>query len=152
MSTIRSKSKRVRRLYDTTSVWMSHNRIRGNYHMVASASAQREVQLGDLWQHGMRLGALKCCLLASRFLGKYTVRNIHSGRLLRTIERSHIKMDASFTGEDLRRIFIEFFQNKYQHTFVRSSSVVPHDDPTLLFTNAGMNQVCCKFENGTALP
>jgi len=49
-------------------------------------------------------------------------------------------MDPSFTGEDLRRIFIEFFQNKYQHTFVRSSSVVPHDDPTLLFTNAGMNQ------------
>ena len=60
-------------------------------------------------------------------------------------------MEASFTGEDLRRIFIEFFQNKYQHTFVRSSSVVPHDDPTLLFTNAGMNQVCFKLDHETAV-
>jgi alanyl-tRNA synthetase len=40
---------------------------------------------------------------------------------------------------DLRRNFFEYFQ-KHQHQLVPSSSLVPHDDPTLLFTNAGMNQ------------
>ncbi len=40
---------------------------------------------------------------------------------------------------DLRRTFFEYFQ-QHQHQLVPSSSLVPHDDPTLLFTNAGMNQ------------
>ena len=39
----------------------------------------------------------------------------------------------------IRRTFLEFFRSK-GHEIVASSSLVPHDDPTLLFTNAGMNQ------------
>src|SRR5437773_8164963 len=43
------------------------------------------------------------------------------------------------TGSEIRRKFLDFFVQK-GHREVHSSSLVPHNDPTLLFTNAGMNQ------------
>ena len=43
------------------------------------------------------------------------------------------------TGDDLRSKFLAYFEQK-GHTIVKSSSLVPDDDPTLLFTNAGMVQ------------
>ena len=43
------------------------------------------------------------------------------------------------TTSEIRQSFLEFFQSK-GHTIVASSSLVPENDPTLLFTNAGMNQ------------
>src|ERR1700678_4649011 len=46
---------------------------------------------------------------------------------------------SMLTGSEIRRKFLDFFVQK-RHREVHSSSLVPANDPTLLFTNAGMNQ------------
>src|SRR5580700_12234702 len=42
-------------------------------------------------------------------------------------------------SQEIRRHFLKYFKDR-KHAIVPSSSVVPHEDPTLLFINAGMNQ------------
>jgi alanyl-tRNA synthetase len=47
--------------------------------------------------------------------------------------------DKQWSGNEVRKTFLKFFEER-GHRVVRSSSLVPTNDPTLLFTNAGMNQ------------
>lgn len=54
-------------------------------------------------------------------------------------------------GNEIRELFLAFFQ-RHNHTVVPSSSLVPCNDPTLLFTNAGMNQFKGVFLGEETLP
>lgn len=48
-------------------------------------------------------------------------------------------MNTNITANEVRKQFLDFFKER-EHPYVHSSSTIPHDDPTLLFANAGMNQ------------
>ena len=48
---------------------------------------------------------------------------------------------SPWTAARVRQEFFDYFKSK-EHTYVPSSATIPYDDPTLLFANAGMNQVC----------
>lgn len=49
-------------------------------------------------------------------------------------------VEVQWTARKVRQQFMDYFSEKREHTFWASSPTIPHDDPTLLFANAGMNQ------------
>lgn len=63
-------------------------------------------------------------------------RSPSSPLLTRMASSTHTDWSASKVREE----FFNYFKSR-EHTFVPSSSTIPYDDPTLLFANAGMNQV-----------
>ena len=82
--------------------------------------------------------------LLGRLFEKIHPRNFHAFRHTKSCQkivypRFRLKLKFMLTGSEVRRKFLDFFVQK-GHKEVHSSSLVPANDPTLLFTNAGMNQ------------
>ena len=76
----------------------------------------------------------------ARYLTLSRLERLQFSYLSRVFCSSYHRMDSSLTSKDIRGQFIDFFVEKKAHT-----SVIPHEDPTLLFANAGMNQVRWKL-------
>lgn len=60
-------------------------------------------------------------------------------------------MKVPITGSEIRQAYLDFFKSK-QHKVVPSSSLVPENDPTLLLSNAGMNQFKAYFLGTVPFP
>ena len=77
---------------------------------------------------------------SSRYLNRTT------SLLLRRMSSGSQGDPSAWSSVRIRQEFLDYFAQN-SHTFVPSSSTIPYDDPTLLFANAGMNQVgpclCC---------
>lgn len=71
------------------------------------------------------------------FRGPSGCRSAHLAHLARSFSGSPPELPAT----RVRSIFVEFFRQRHGHRVVPSSPVRPRGDPSLLFVNAGMNQV-----------
>jgi alanyl-tRNA synthetase len=63
---------------------------------------------------------------------------------LRKMSSSSQDDPSTWSSTRIRQEFLGYFAQN-NHTFVLSSSTIPYDDPTLLFANAGMNQVSSRL-------
>lgn len=73
---------------------------------------------------------------------RLSAHHLHLGKLhfcLRFTRQHHTIRPTS--AKSIRQSFIDYFVHEHDHTFLRSSPVVPLCDPSLAFVNAGMNQV-----------
>ena len=78
---------------------------------------------------------------------------LHRSTISLTFRRWSHKMtyksyEGEWTSKKVRQTFFDYFKGR-GHTYVPSSSTIPYEDPTLLFANAGMNQV--RNENSSGL-
>jgi len=63
----------------------------------------------------------------------------------RSFTKNAMLMNNQWSVDNVRNEFVSYFQRKHAHINYISSPCVPVNDPTLLFTNAGMNQVFCQL-------
>jgi alanyl-tRNA synthetase len=74
-------------------------------------------------------------------IAEHILSQLRAGHLLSGLHSSDFPFIPALvmTSKEVRATFLNFFR-EHQHEIVPSASVIPQDDPTLLFTNAGMNQ------------
>lgn len=51
------------------------------------------------------------------------------------------RFKSCLSSNDIRQRFIDYFVKENSHTYIKSSPVVPYNDPSIAFVNAGMCQV-----------
>lgn len=126
----------ISRYHELWIMTMTFCRACSLLHRLGNPSHIRKIQL--LWQPKIRRTYQPTrCLSSSFHDGQDNQRSkdvgIHHGRILSS-------------SNQVRQAFVSYFRDEHGHIVVPSSSVVPRNDNTLNFTNAGMNQVqCCIF-------
>jgi alanyl-tRNA synthetase len=94
--------------------------------------------------HGFAIGGSGC--EQTFFSSKFDLKVIdRSSFFLVRIHRHYIRRIMTtpapvWTASLVRKTFIDYFITRHSHVFFPSSKTIPYDDPTLLFSNSGMNQ------------
>ena len=117
-------------------------------HGAKGACCWRQITCACVLSPPMSRGSLLCCAVAVVFICMLRTarglikRNGHSAWRLSTRKKSsnNDQEMIQWPVDRVRAEFVDYFVKKHQHTNYKSSPVVPVNDPTLLFANAGMNQ------------
>lgn len=79
--------------------------------------------------------------LRRRYKQTYHKFNLESSSLSNASNMATTSQFGDWPADKVRSTFLEYFQQSHQHTFVPSSSIIPYEDPTLLFANAGQSKM-----------
>ncbi|KAG0321026.1 hypothetical protein BGZ99_004174 [Dissophora globulifera] len=88
---------------------------------------------------------------SSLILGHTRVKNSNSS-IVNVYTQQQLRYLRQLTTPELRSEFTDFFVKEHAHTAVKSSSLIPHNDKSLMFTNAGMVQFKDYFRNPATAP
>ncbi|KAF9431326.1 hypothetical protein BGZ76_000459 [Entomortierella beljakovae] len=101
-----------------------------------------------LWVSGITSHQKRSLSLSKRL----TLTSALLTRKTQNITQGQLRYLRQLSTPELRKEFTDFFVKDYNHVLVKSSSLIPHNDKSLMFTNAGMVQFKDYFKNPTTAP